>query len=153
MGTDADPLAASSAGAEASVAEGSAQAEKGSEGAGDAVVVQYVVLRRDLWGEMGWPLGSVVAQACHACTAAVWGAREEACVRGYLANVDSMHKVVLEVKSETQLRNLSNKLQEANVDHKLWVEQPENFATCLATRPYPKPEIQHHFKKLKLCKG
>ena len=23
---------------------------------------QYVVLRRDLWGELGWPLGSIIAQ-------------------------------------------------------------------------------------------
>ena len=27
-------------------------------------VVQYVVLRRDLWSDMGWPLGSIIAQAC-----------------------------------------------------------------------------------------
>lgn len=95
MDTGADPPAASSGGAEGSVAERSAPMEGGCEGSSDAVVVQYVVMRRDLWTEMGWPLGSVVAQACHACTAAVWGAREEACVRGYLApeNVDSMHKV------------------------------------------------------------
>ena len=25
-------------------------------------LVQYVVLRRDLWTELGWPLGSIVAQ-------------------------------------------------------------------------------------------
>lgn len=28
------------------------------------VLLQYVVLRRDLWTEQGWPLGSVVAQVC-----------------------------------------------------------------------------------------
>lgn len=26
------------------------------------VCVQYVVLRRDLWRDLGWPLGSVIAQ-------------------------------------------------------------------------------------------
>lgn len=119
------------------------------------VVVQYIVLRRDLWTEMGWPLGSVVAQACHASTAAVWVSRDEDAVRNYCApeNLDSMHKIVLEVKSEVQLRNLSSKLQEANIVHKLWIEQPEDFPTCLATKPYSKSEIQQYFKKLKLCKG
>ena len=27
---------------------------------------------------------------------------------------------------------------DAGVDFKLWNEQPENYPTCLATRPYPK---------------
>jgi hypothetical protein len=62
-------------------------------------------------------------------------------------------QVVLEVKNETQLRNLSVKLEEAGVLHKLWVEQPEDFATCLATSPCARADVQHHFKKLQLCKG
>lgn len=62
-------------------------------------------------------------------------------------------QVVLEVKGETQLLNLAQKLQEAGVQHKVWVEQPENFPTCIATAPHPKSEVQQHFKKLKLCKG
>ena len=62
-------------------------------------------------------------------------------------------QVVLEIKGETQLMNLASKLHEAGVQHKLWVEQPENFPTCLATAPLPKEAIQQHFKKLKLCKG
>ena len=62
-------------------------------------------------------------------------------------------QVVLEVKGETQLLNLASKLQEAGVQHKLWIEQPENFPTCLATAPLQKDSLQQHFKKLKLCKG
>jgi len=62
-------------------------------------------------------------------------------------------QVVLEIKGETQLRNLATKLREAGVGHKLWVEQPEDFATALATAPARKSEVAHHFKKLKLCKG
>jgi Peptidyl-tRNA hydrolase PTH2 len=61
--------------------------------------------------------------------------------------------VVLEVKSEVQLRNLSGKLGEAGVAHKLWVEQPENYATCLATAPAAKAALQQYFKKLQLCKS
>ena len=62
-------------------------------------------------------------------------------------------QVVLEVKGEAQLLSLASKLQEAGVRHKLWVEQPEGFPTCLATAPLEKDSIQQHFKRLKLCKG
>ena len=62
-------------------------------------------------------------------------------------------QVVLEIKGKEQLLNLASKLQEAGVRHKLWVEQPENFPTCLATAPLEKDSIQQHFKRLKLCKS
>ena len=62
-------------------------------------------------------------------------------------------KVVLEVKGEQQLQNLSNRLKEHKIGHKLWVEQPENFVTCLATVPCSKAKVQQHFKKFQLCKG
>ena len=57
--------------------------------------MQYVVLRRDLWADLGWPLGSVVAQACHAATAALWLSREEPATASYCAaeSIDHMHKV------------------------------------------------------------
>lgn len=62
-------------------------------------------------------------------------------------------KVVLEVKGEQQLQNLSSMLKDNNIDHKLWVEQPENIVTCLATAPCSKAAVQQHFKKFQLCKG
>ncbi|CAL4172946.1 unnamed protein product, partial [Meganyctiphanes norvegica] len=62
-------------------------------------------------------------------------------------------EVVLGIDSETKLRNLSSKLEEASVDHKLWIEQPEDIPTCLVTKPYLKEEVQKHFKKLKLFKA
>ncbi len=65
----------------------------------------------------------------------------------------AMPQVVLEVKGESQLRTLSGKLTEAGVKHKLWVEQPEDYPTCLATKPYHKSEIAQHFKKFQLCKA
>ena len=52
-----------------------------------------------------------------------------------------MHKVVLEAKTEADLITTANKLKEANIDHKLWIEQPENFPTCLAVKPYPKEVV------------
>ncbi|XBI94388.1 hypothetical protein VPH35_031030 [Triticum aestivum] len=116
------------------------------------VVVQYVVLRRDLAD--AWPLGSVVAQGCHAAVAAVWAHRDHPDTAAYCApgNLDSMHKVTLEVKGETQLKNLAEKLEAAGVRHKLWIEQPENIPTCIATAPCPKSQVASFFRKLKLCK-
>lgn len=63
-----------------------------------------------------------------------------------------MKQVTLEVKGETQLVNLSEKLKASGILHKLWIEQPENFPTCLATKPYPKSVVSPFFRKLKLCK-
>ncbi|XP_044967743.1 putative peptidyl-tRNA hydrolase PTRHD1 [Hordeum vulgare subsp. vulgare] len=116
------------------------------------VVVQYVVLRRDLAD--AWPLGSVVAQGCHAAVAAVWAHRDHPDTAAYCApgNLDSMHKVTLEVKGEIQLKNLAEKLEAAGVRHKLWIEQPENIPTCIATAPCPKSQVASFFRKLKLCK-
>ncbi len=152
-------------------------------------LIQYVVLRKDLWAELKWPLGSIVAQACHASTAALWLSRDTENTVTYTApgNFDNMHKVhqkpldfgcqkatsyhklvppclhahqlrcrlqvVLEIKGESQLRQLAAKLAEAGVPHKLWIEQPEDFPTCLATAPCVKEDVKQYFKKLNLCKG
>lgn len=62
-------------------------------------------------------------------------------------------QVVLEIKSEQQLKNLSDRLGQEGIRHKLWVEQPENYPTCLATKPYRKSQAAAHFKKLQLCKA
>lgn len=114
------------------------------------MVVQYVVLRRDLID--AWPLGSVVTQGCHASVAAIWIHKDDPDTLLYCSasNLDSMHKVTLEVKGEAQLVNLAEKLKASNIAHKLWVEQPENIPTCLATKPYPKSTVSSFFKKLKL---
>ena len=87
--------------------------------------------------------------------AAVWEHRDHPDVEAYCAPdaIDGMHKVVLEVKGETQLVNLAAKLADAGVAYKLWTEQPENVPTCLATRPCRKDEVQALFKKCNLAKG
>ncbi|KAL6207697.1 hypothetical protein ACLB2K_018651 [Fragaria x ananassa] len=116
------------------------------------VVVQYVVLRRDLIDT--WPFGSVVTQGCHASVSAIWSHKDDPHTLQYCSpeSIDSMHKVTLEVKGEPQILNLSEKLKAGGIEHKLWIEQPENFPTCLATKPYPKSMESSYFKKLKLCK-
>lgn len=60
--------------------------------------------------------------------------------------------MVLGIESEVKLRNLSDKLHEAAIDHKLWIEQPEDIPTCIVTKPYPKDEVSKLFKKIKLYK-
>ena len=58
-------------------------------------LVQYVVLRKDLWDNLQWPLGSIIAQACHASTAALWLSRESDDTLAYCSagKLDHMHKV------------------------------------------------------------
>lgn len=54
------------------------------------------------------------------------------------------------MNTEEELVALSKKLEEEGKGYKLWVEQPEDYPTCLATKPYPKVDIQQYFKKFKL---
>jgi len=60
--------------------------------------------------------------------------------------------VIVQIGDENGLRQLAEVLTINGIDHKLWIEQPENVATCLATKPYLKQEIQQHFAALKLFK-
>lgn len=74
-----------------------------------------------------------------------------------------MHKVVLEVKDRDELENVAAKLvslncrskvndlitsqKRDNVSFHLWVEQPENYPTCLATKPYLKQDAPAALKR------
>ena len=62
-------------------------------------IVQYVVVRKDLVKELKWPTGALIAQACHACTAVIHLFYKDENTQSYLADLDRMHKVVLEVIS------------------------------------------------------
>jgi peptidyl-tRNA hydrolase len=92
-----------------------------SEGAApdpEDTLVQYIVVRSDLGKDKGWPLGSVIAQGAHAATKTLWELRDSENVKEYCGNVDSMHKVVLGAKSEKQLSNSAEKLDEAGEHHR-----------------------------------
>lgn len=115
-------------------------------------IVQYVLVRSDLCKSLNWPVGALLAQACHATTAVIHLFYEHEDTQKYLKDLDNMHKIVLGVANEEDLQKMHHKLTENGVDHKLWIEQPENFPTCLALRPYPKDQVQKYFKKLKLFK-
>ena len=60
-------------------------------------LVQYVVVRKDLMTTLKWPVGAVIAQACHACTSIIHLTYEDEFTKKYLHDLDNMHKVVLEV--------------------------------------------------------
>lgn len=117
-------------------------------------LIQYIVVRADLLKTLNWPVGAVIAQACHACCAVTYLFRNDPHTEEYLKDLDNMHKVVLEqVPDESSLHNLESKLKEDNILHKMWTEQPENFPTCIVVKPYPKEVVQKYFRKLKLFKG
>lgn len=60
-------------------------------------IVQYVLIRRDLLKSLMWPVGAVIAQACHACTAAIHLFYDDPNTKDYLKDLDNMHKIILEV--------------------------------------------------------
>ncbi len=62
-------------------------------------LVQYVIVRSDLIHTLSWPLGAVITQACHAATAAIHLHYSDPDTQEYLAELDSMHKVVLQVST------------------------------------------------------
>ena len=113
---------------------------------------QFIVLRKDLGRNQRWPLGALSAQVAHASVAAIWKYRENASTSAYCEDAANMRKVVLETKNENQLRALGEQLTAAGVEHCVWIEQPEDVATALATRPYDKEDIGHLFKKCNLAK-
>lgn len=67
-------------------------------------IVQYILLRSDLLRrELGWSIGSLVAQACHASTAALHIFSDDEHTIQYLNDLDNMHKVVLEVSKNSEI--------------------------------------------------
>ena len=62
-----------------------------------SVLVQYIALRGDLLRVDKWPIGAIVAQACHASTAVLHQFKDDPSTQQYLKDLDNMRKVVLEV--------------------------------------------------------
>ena len=114
-------------------------------------LTQYIVIRKDLWREQKWPLGSICAQVAHASVAALQKFNDTEQTKLYLQDLTEMRKVVLEVKSDTQLIKLYEKLIGDKIDVYLWREQPEDIVTCLALRPYVKEDVAKYFKKCNLA--
>jgi len=66
-------------------------------------LVQYIALRGDLLRVEKWPIGAVVAQACHASAAVLHQFRDDPNTQFYFKNLDNMRKVVVEVSSQNTL--------------------------------------------------
>ena len=114
----------------------------------DTTLVQYVVVRKDL----KWPAGALIAQACHATTAAIWAHRDHVDTIAYCTNADDMHKIVLSAESASSLDDLASALSNAGVGHRRWIEQPENIVTCVASRPASRALLQPFFKAFRLLR-
>eukprot|EP00954_Amorphochlora_amoebiformis_P004202 327997-Amorphochlora_amoeboformis.AAC.1 len=71
-------------------------------------IVQYIVVRRDL----GWGTGPLMAQACHASTAAIWMSKDSESTLEYLEDLDNMHKVILSAKNEKALAKVARNLEQ-----------------------------------------
>ncbi|KAJ2159874.1 hypothetical protein GGF46_002713 [Coemansia sp. RSA 552] len=112
----------------------------------------FVVMRKDLAKTLNWPLGSIIAQGCHASMAAIWKHRSDTRVKDYMDSLDTMHKVVLETKNEASLLKMAENLRQQNIPFYLWTEQPENFPTCLATIPVMRTDLGDALKKCSLMR-
>lgn len=92
----------------------------------------------------------VLAQGAHAAIAAVVKNLDKTKTQLYLDQLDTMHKVVLKAESDEQLDELIANLKQSRVEHHVWLEQPENIRTCVATAPHDKALLSPLFRPFKL---
>jgi peptidyl-tRNA hydrolase len=114
-------------------------------------LIQYIVIRKDLVGKQ-WSMGAIVAQGCHAATAAIAKTLAKPETIQYLEDYEGMTKCVLGADNVDSLTNLASNLSTAGIDHHIWVEQPENIPVALATAPNFKSKVSSNFKEFKLLK-
>ena len=115
------------------------------------MIVQYILLRRDLKKMKNYNDGAIIAQACHASSAILFKNIYDDLTKSYLTDVDRMHKIILGIDGgENEINELSNLLKQNSIEHYLWIEQPENIPTAIAVKPYYKNDIEHFFSKFKL---
>lgn len=62
------------------------------------------------------------------------------------------YKFQFQIGTEDELRKLSEDLTTNDIKHKLWIEQPENIATCIALKPYEKDAVKKFTRKYKMLK-
>nr|XP_029727830.1 putative peptidyl-tRNA hydrolase PTRHD1 isoform X2 [Aedes albopictus] len=104
-----------------------------------AKLVQYVVVNGEI--AKSWPKGAVIAQCCHAVSAVSHLYSSDPDTVEYFKDLDNMHKVVLEAPDVGKLNSLGEVLQQNEIKHKVWIEQPENIPTCIALKPYRKEDV------------
>lgn len=111
-------------------------------------IVQYIVVR----GDLGWPVGALIAQGAHSSVAAIANSLQTETTKQYLQDLDRMHKIVLKAENESQLKDLVDKLEADSISHHAWIEQPENILCSVSSAPNHKSVLQPYFKDYKLFK-
>jgi len=115
------------------------------------LIVQYILLRRDLKKMKNYNDGAIIAQACHASTAILYKTINDDLTKKYFNDLDRMNKIILSVDGgENELNELSCLLKQNSIEHHCWIEQPENIPTAIAVKPYYKKDIEQFFSKYKL---
>ncbi|KAN0061085.1 hypothetical protein ACQY0O_006820 [Thecaphora frezii] len=118
-------------------------------------LVMQIIVDRQMVKQPEWTRGPLMAQSAHAALAACQISSSSPNTIAYLSasNLAHMHKVVLQTPSDGKLglAALSQRLSDARIHwettgegeevplHYLWIEQPENVATCIAVAPNRKP--------------
>nr|XP_044627993.1 putative peptidyl-tRNA hydrolase PTRHD1 isoform X2 [Equus asinus] len=97
-----------------------------ASGAEPQILVQYLVLRKDLsQTPFSWPAGALVAQACHAATAALHIHRDHPHTVAYLRELGRMRKVVLEEASSSLFYEGETKAHLGHVTHQRSHSRPQ----------------------------
>lgn len=115
-------------------------------------LIQYLIVRRDLIEKFKWNIGSIIAQACHASLAVIYEHINEKNTNDYLRDSLNMRKVVLQVNNQEELNDIHKKLTDSLIGCFLWIEQPENIPTAIATVPSLKDDVFKTIGHLKLFK-
>ena len=116
------------------------------------VIVQYIIVRNDVYRNQERSFNTILQHTSSAATSMIHKHYHHKYTRDYLKDGDDMRKKIFQVKDEKELSDLSNTLTLNNIDFKVWIKQPGNYATCIATRPYPVTDMSQHFKNVKIYK-
>ena len=63
-----------------------------------------------------------------------------------------MTTVILGVPDEKTLKSYEQQLAQLNIHFYAWMEQPENYLTAIALKPYTKAELPEFLAALRLFK-
>jgi len=111
-------------------------------------IIMYFILRSDLISKLNWPLGAVFTQVAHAASACIWTFKDDQYVLEYMRDIENMHKVTLKIEGEESINNEAKRLSDANIDHRVWVE--DGMPVCIAVKPQPRISLKKYLGHLSL---
>lgn len=111
--------------------------------------IQYILIITD--NVVGWPLGAIVAQGCHAVTACMAKYRNLPEYQDYIAdeNIGQMRKALLAC-TLAKWSDIKSRLEIEGVNFIEWYEQPENVLTSVALVPGSKRLLKPFISELPL---